>query len=443
MIETVLVTEVVTTTVVGPGMTSTVTRTEVTTIPPATLPGETVTVTGTATTTTLSVCPSLTINPTYTPPTPLPTDYTWGCRPGYLCRPRHLDVVGGCNFEAGLPAVSYICSPDECIESPPYIEDQYWGEPIVSDEVSTYNLSMYYFNLNPEIFGLNYSIFRFPESDRTRNIHYKKSYSEDAEWNRLLARQGQDLVTDETIPGVCYDECNAAGLEAQLVGKTKSLCNGPSPFMDMLADCRSCCDRWGEDDNLTFDEGLMPDFQQFLGFCQDQDDGGSTAEPITTRRTKTAAISTRVSTTENSATRPTADDGEDDNEPTESSTTITATSTLHSTATSTSSPAPNDDDSTTTAALTGTETETETASSNDEAEISTGSGTSSPTSSSGGNDTTEPTGTSTASLGTDSESGSDDPPSAMPSPPQFTGAATSLPAPFHYGIILVLLGFIL
>jgi hypothetical protein len=33
----------------------------------------------------------------------LPDDYTWGCAPGYLCKPRHTGDRSECNVEAGLP----------------------------------------------------------------------------------------------------------------------------------------------------------------------------------------------------------------------------------------------------------------------------------------------------------------------------------------------------
>ncbi|EXJ78249.1 hypothetical protein A1O3_09410 [Capronia epimyces CBS 606.96] len=102
----------------------------------------------------LVLCPSRTINPTYTTSTALPTDYLWGCPPGTLCTPKQID----CNFEQGLPADSYYCSPDDCKVPPPL-------PPLIDDE-DPHNCTPVipiegYFDLDPRPFGLNYNIFEF------------------------------------------------------------------------------------------------------------------------------------------------------------------------------------------------------------------------------------------------------------------------------------------
>ncbi len=102
----------------------------------------------------LVLCPYRDVNPTYTPPGPLPTDYLWGCPPGTLCTPKQIN----CNFERDLPADTYFCDPYDCVVPPPL-------PPLNNAEID-YSCTPYvpapgYPNLNPIPFGLNYSIFEF------------------------------------------------------------------------------------------------------------------------------------------------------------------------------------------------------------------------------------------------------------------------------------------
>ncbi|KAL5041547.1 hypothetical protein BDW71DRAFT_212026, partial [Aspergillus fruticulosus] len=479
-IETVVVTQVISTTIVneipGPATTLTLTSTAVQTLPPVT-----VTATATVTTATISVCPSLTINPTYTPPGPLPTDYTWGCPPGYLCRPKHLDVVGGCNIEAGLPAETYYCSPDECIEAPPlYDENQYWGEPVISEEVGTYNVSKYYFNCNPERFGLNYSIFRFPEKDHGVE-YFKRSFLDvgiGKMFSKLLPRQ--ELLQDVLFSDVCYDECNGAALEAERRGKTPSLCEATSAFMDKLDQCRRCNERFPVDDDEEDPQVIPPDLNQWLGYCDGLgNEQTSTREPITTQTSSESTSSTRTS-----AVDPTSTGGDEDDHSTSAtdSTTVTGTSSPSSTSSgddatstdSTSSSSVDDEESSST--VTGSQTEsdsdaTSTSSStstsgaggsgseddddnNDDGSSDSGSQTysgtpgpsGSPTSDGGGSGggsggSSAPTPGSTPGSPTSvSPTGSSSP---SPSPPVFTGAAARFGVPVHLGLIPVVLGLAL
>lgn len=216
------------------------------------------------TTTTLSICPTLSINPTYTPAAPLPRNYTWGCPPGYLCKPKHTGADAGCNIEAGLPAESYVCSPDECIKSPPFIHDQYWGTPVESNEIrSTYNVSKDYFNLDPEIFGLNYSIFRIPDLKPGDDHYY--ILSSRRSWSKLLSRQS---IGASTVPGACYDECNDAALEVESTGKTPDICNAGSAFNISLGNCEKCCSTHKTATSASFEQKVLPNFQQFLNYCE-------------------------------------------------------------------------------------------------------------------------------------------------------------------------------
>ncbi|KAK5958082.1 hypothetical protein OHC33_001272 [Knufia fluminis] len=105
----------------------------------------------------ITLCPSRTINPTYTPPTPLPSNYLWGCPPGKLCHPPRIN----CNFEQNLPADTYVCAPEECIPVAPlpplrtFVED----EPYINDTCAWYTPIDDYFNIDPRLFGLDFDIF--------------------------------------------------------------------------------------------------------------------------------------------------------------------------------------------------------------------------------------------------------------------------------------------
>ncbi|KAJ9312761.1 hypothetical protein DTO271D3_6995 [Paecilomyces variotii] len=199
---------------------------------------------------TLSICPSRIINPTYTAPTPLPTDYTWGCPPGYLCHPKKSVADGNCNFEAGPPADTYYCSPEECIPVPPLHAPQY----PVSNKTEKYIVSPGYFNLNPTEFGLDYGVFAFPNGSSLENGQEER-------------RRGQKKrqYSSSIIPGLCFDQCNNCMVEAQQTGKTPLLCQNGSEFKIQLDMCDSCVEsHW---DAIITIGGILPQFQQFLDFC--------------------------------------------------------------------------------------------------------------------------------------------------------------------------------
>jgi hypothetical protein len=219
----------------------------------------------------LTLCPSRIVNPTYTPAHPLPTDYTWGCPPGYLCRPRHFADDGECNFNVGPPASTYYCSPDECIPSPQLLPPQFWGTPVISHDVGEFNVSsLTYFNLNPRDFGLGYGIFQFPWAPE---------------------HSARDLTA--TVPPECFDECNDSMLEAESVGKSPDLCQAGSAFRMLHRACMKCVNFHGW---ATTTSDTLPDFQQFLFYC---DNGGlnrSTATSMVSHRTTTSEheISTQM-----------------------------------------------------------------------------------------------------------------------------------------------------
>ncbi|KAJ5111695.1 hypothetical protein NUU61_001325 [Penicillium alfredii] len=216
----------------------------------------------------ISICPSRIINPTYTPATALPTDYTWGCPPRHLCHPSHSAEDNGCNFEAGPPADTYYCAPHECIPSPKLLPPQHWGQPVWSQQVGRFNTSWGYFNLSPHEFGLNYSVFNDTDQN-TSPINYRRDWT-------------------MQIPGKCYDECNDAMLEAEARGKMASLCDDDSAFMVLLRACRACI-KTAHVSHVPAE--TLPEFQQFVFYCEQSHDHSSSSsshDSTQTQRPSTA-----------------------------------------------------------------------------------------------------------------------------------------------------------
>lgn len=253
-----------------PGSVTTITRTR--TVP------ETVT----RTVSDLTLCPSRTVNPTYTPRKALPTDYTWGCPPGTLCKPKKKSTKSGaCNFEVGLPSPGFFCSPDECKAIPPRLPPQHWGQPVVGNEVGRYVVSPGYFNLNPKLFNLDYDVFAFQSAPSRRSVVKRQS---------------------STAPAVCLDDCNNCALEVEGVGgKNPIICKPDSAFKTCLANCKACIDRH-PDDGGSYEDAVLPNFEQFLRWCEDIGEGGTgepQLPPSTTPpgETGTTSIGGNVSTT--------------------------------------------------------------------------------------------------------------------------------------------------
>jgi hypothetical protein len=204
------------------------------------VPGPTVTVSG------ITLCPTRTVNPTYAPPTPLPTNYLWGCPPGKLCQPQQELSNGRCNFEVGPPRRGYVCSPDQCKPTPPLLPPQNWGPPVYGKQIDKFVVSPGYFNFDPRKFGLEWDIFAFQEAPR---------------YPTLRARQA--LIA----PPVCFEDCNNALLEAEASGLTPSLCFADSAFRIHLGRCQTCIDANSDNAPEIWANVILPDFQQFLGYC--------------------------------------------------------------------------------------------------------------------------------------------------------------------------------
>lgn len=209
---------------------------------------------------TITLCTSRDTNPTYTAAIiPLPSDYTWGCPPGYLCKPKQEN----CNFEVGLPSESYYCAPDECIAITPLPTPQLWNPDIygnsspATDPSLKFNAVDHYFNVDPRDYGLSYDIFV-----ATEVITYTSTTTIlEAPTQAVRARQAQTFV-----PAACYPWCNNCLLEAQAVGKTPALCVPGSVFEIDVNDCEQCIAYHKSDSTGTFVQ-IAPQFQQFINYC--------------------------------------------------------------------------------------------------------------------------------------------------------------------------------
>jgi len=262
-----------------------------------TTPGQETTLTQNSvgtTTVSISVCSSLISNPTYTPATQLPTDYTWGCPPGYLCRPPHTGDRAGCNVEAGVPADGYVCAPSDCIPAPPLI----YNQSVATDENGHhFNISKDYYNLDPDDFGLDYSVFRVSGSAASKRKRDTKW-----SWGLLVGRNSKRDISD--IPGQCYNDCNEASLMPQSLGKTPELCESDS-FTAELGLCKTCINNNADSDSDDqYSQRMLPTFAQYLNYCSglEMTSTSTTAGTTATSTTSsTEATTTSTQTTESTA----------------------------------------------------------------------------------------------------------------------------------------------
>lgn len=246
------------------------------------------------TTVSISVCSSLVSNPTYTPATQLPIDYTWGCPPGYLCRPPHTGDRAGCNAEAGVPADGYVCAPSDCIPAPPLIYNQ---SVAIDENGHHFNISKDYYNLDPGDFGLNYSIFRVSGSAASKRKRDTKSF-----WDLLVSRNAKRDISD--IPGQCYNDCNEAALMPQSLGKTPELCESDS-FTAELGLCKTCISNNADSDSDDqYSQRMLPTFAQYLNYCSGLATTSTSTTAGTTATSTTA--STEATTTSTQTTESTA-----------------------------------------------------------------------------------------------------------------------------------------
>ncbi|KAI9839215.1 MAG: hypothetical protein M1819_003208 [Sarea resinae] len=204
------------------------------------------------------VCPKLYTNPTYNPVSSLPRNYTWGCPPAYLCEPAKV----GCDIWEAPPDRGYICDPSDCQPVTPLNSPQMWGPNITSNATGNYTLQDDYFNLDPENFGLNFSIFVqetvVVQVENPPNKH--KRGAARSFLSRFMKRA-------QTAPPACFADCNACELEAESSGKTPALCSPHSAFFSAVGSCRDCISLHAGSQSPIFQSIVQPDIQQFLDFC--------------------------------------------------------------------------------------------------------------------------------------------------------------------------------
>jgi hypothetical protein len=169
-----------------------------------------------------------------------------------------------------------VCRPQDCIPSPPLLPPQHWGDPDSPDGPWIFNVSQDYFNLNPYTFGLDYGIFAFPQQD---TLHSR--------------------AESTFIPGRCYPACNDAGLEAQKLGKSELLCRNGSAFNELLDLCRRCY-MSGTTKRVV---SILPEFQQFLSYCDNVGFVSSSPRPSLTGTTISPPATTSHASSPNSTTR--------------------------------------------------------------------------------------------------------------------------------------------
>ncbi|KAK2813891.1 hypothetical protein FQN50_000292 [Emmonsiellopsis sp. PD_5] len=252
--------ETITTTVTLPGSTATVTRTGDGT-------------TGTVTlTNNITLCPTRTLNPTFTPVAPVPDNYLWGCPPGKLCIPNRNEADGDCNFEVGLPADTFYCSPQECQDSPPLREFEEWG-PVESHEIGKFTVSPHYFNLDPRAFGLDYNIFQFENSTDYEESHNSSSYK------ISLDLQGRQISLK--LPGFCFENCNNPMLEFENIGpNSEVLCAPDSDFLGLIDRCKKCVSiELKIEDPVPVIVGSLPGLGPALHFCEGNSPPDETTAP--------------------------------------------------------------------------------------------------------------------------------------------------------------------
>ncbi|EKD15359.1 glycoprotein X [Drepanopeziza brunnea f. sp. 'multigermtubi' MB_m1] len=219
----------------------------------------------------------------------------WGCSPGYVC---NVPKPAGCDIFADPPDYDYLCDAKYCIPSPLF--------PVVTwpkGETAYYPLTEGYFNLNPQAFGLDFTIFvtnvvvitvagkygnleTITEAGQyssqssaytpinSAHAHWKKSREEHVQAREAWV-QARDtlhlLKRDASVaPAVCFAQCNNCYIEAQSVGKSPALCAADSAFRSYYEGCQSCV----ASNSATPEESLAvyvePKFAEFTGYCDAQ-----------------------------------------------------------------------------------------------------------------------------------------------------------------------------
>lgn len=229
----------------------------------------------------LVTCTSRTVNPTYTPKAPLPSNYLWGCPPGTICTPPQI----GCNWEQNPPADTYVCAPEECKPAPPL--------PVPTDWNSTWptptegNCAWYepvqgYFHLDPELFNLTFAIFDiYGQPVCPTPTPTPSGWQDWNDWPKQTAtstpkfpRRGSKNIIAEIVsrqalgvaPSACYGVFDNTQAVAQGIGYVYNpLCPPTTDFMQGVSACRACSSANGGSSSTTDD---FPKLQNYFEWCQ-------------------------------------------------------------------------------------------------------------------------------------------------------------------------------
>ncbi|KIW15370.1 hypothetical protein PV08_05416 [Exophiala spinifera] len=233
----------------------------------------------------LVTCTSRTVNPTYTPKAPLPSNYLWGCPPGTICTPPQID----CNWEQNPPADDYVCSPKECKPLPdfdiPTDWNTTWPNPTEAD-CAWYEPTLGYFHLDPRLFDLSFAIFDVygqPVCPAAAAPPPSSTTSGWADWTTPTAtrtprfpRRGSKNILAEIVsrqslgiaPAACYEVFDNTQLVAQLTGKVyDQLCLDQTPFMKGVRSCQACAATNGGASSTTTS---FPKLLAYFNWCQSQ-----------------------------------------------------------------------------------------------------------------------------------------------------------------------------
>ena len=230
-------------------------------------------------------------------------DATWGCSPGYICDPPKPDH---CQFWANPPNANYTCHKDYCVKAPSTI-DVHWPD----DHTSWYPATEGYFNLNPEDFGLSFDIFE--ANVVTATIGGLPTTYTTGDWSSQASLSSFPPATTtpglkikaraiskraNTVPAVCYADCNNCFVEAQKVGKVYNLlCASGTPFEQDLNTCQTCVAAHGDTQKLSLQTYVQPQFAQFLDFCSVPPAQSEVAAPTTTSSNTETGVPLSVSPT--------------------------------------------------------------------------------------------------------------------------------------------------
>ncbi|CAG8034299.1 unnamed protein product [Penicillium salamii] len=154
--------------------------------------------------------------------------------------------------------------------------------------ISGYNVSKNYYNLNPIDFGLNYSIFQFPDDSAMDT--YKRGIS----LRDLIAGRKAKRVDITKLPPICWDDCGDAAREPMENGKTAELCKSDSVFKQNLENCENCVTNNGDSDSGSeaYSSRLLPTFAQWLNFCSDMPTSTTTSKASTTTESRVTTTTT-------------------------------------------------------------------------------------------------------------------------------------------------------